>query len=46
MFFSTHSDDAVELTVRRQIIRLDTAYPSEGMLTAHIGYWQILDGIC
>ena len=43
--FSTHSDDAVELTVRR-IIRLDTAYPSEGMLGAHVGYWQILDSKC
>ena len=43
--FNTHSDDAVELTVRR-IIRLDTAYPSEGMLGAHIGYYQILDRKC
>ena len=43
--FNTHSDDAVELTVRR-IIRLDTAYPSEGMLGAHVGYWQILDSKC
>ena len=40
--FQTHSDDAVELTVRR-IIRLDTAYPSEGMLGAHVGYWEILE---
>lgn len=43
--FNTHSDDAVELTIRR-IIRLDTAYPSEGMLGAHVGYWQILDSKC
>ena len=43
--FSTHSDDAVELTVRR-IIRLDTHYPSDGMLGAAYQYFQILDRKC
>ena len=43
--FDTHSDDAVELTVRR-IIRLDTHYPSDGMLGAAYQYFQILDRKC
>ena len=43
--FATHTDDAVELTVRR-IIRLDTAYPSDGMLGAHVGYFNLLDQKC
>ena len=43
--FDTHSDDAVELTVRR-MIRLDTHYPSDGMLGASYQYFEILNHKC